>query len=245
MVWWNFIARCLLAAEVILGSDLLAQAPGTPPPAPAQLVIIFESEPAEFKALTLNKAPFASLQVPLDAATIWPVAAGKQELVVSAAGAEDKKLALAMNPKQVALLMLGQKPNPDPAKKAEHPKIISAEVLPLDLPEPDKQGRVFVYLPPGGKTLQATEQRGKANPKTVELKAGRVTSIGVGSVAVMVGDQQVVAATPGNPGLYVFVIFPGADGKLRSVPFHFLVEEPEKPNDPKDNRTSAPRPADF
>lgn len=238
--------RSLILLAWILSKDamILAQTPATSP-APAQLVMVFESEPAEFKALTLNKAPFASLQVPMDAATIWPVSGGKQELVVSANGAEDKKLALVLNPKQVALLMLGLKPNPDPAKRSEHPKTISAEVIPLDLPSPDTQGRVFAFVPPWGKTLQASELRGKANPKPLELKAGRMTSIGVGAVLVMVGDQQVVAATPGNPGLYVFVIFPGADGKLRSVPFNFLVEEPEKSRDPKDSRTSAPRPADF
>jgi hypothetical protein len=228
--------RFFLSFCLVLGCgdspDGRAQVPFAPP-ASAQLVLLFENEPAEFKGLTLNKAPFASLEVPMDAATIWPVPAGKQELAVSAPGAEDKKLPLILNPKQVALLVLGLKPNPDPAKQPELPKIISAEVLPLDLPAPDKQGRVFVFIPPNGKTLQASEMRGKANPKAIELKAGRVTSLGVGSVAVMVGEQQVVAADPGNPGLYVFVILAGKDGKLRSVPFNFLVEEPEAPASPK------------
>jgi hypothetical protein len=181
----------------------------------------------------------------MDAATIWPVGGGKQELVISAAGAEDKKMALTLNPKQVALLILGLKPNPDPAKKAQFAKVISAELSPVDLPAPDSKGRVFVYVPPTGKSLQGSELRGKANPKPVAFPLGKVTALGVGEVAVMVDGQQIVAASPGNPGLYVFVAFPGADGKLRSVPFNFLVEEPEKPTDPKENRSSSPRPADF
>lgn len=210
-----------------------AQVPGTPPPTPAQLVMIFESEPSEFKGLTLNKAPFASLQVPMDAATVWPVPAGKKELGITAPGAEDVKLAVALNPKEVALLMLGLRPNEDPVKAGQYPKKISAELLSLNLPEPDQKGRVFVYVPPKGGKLQGMEMRGKANPKPVELPSGKLTSLGVGEVALTVGGDQVVYANPGNPGLYVFVVFPGPDGKVRSVPFTFLVEEPEQPKDSK------------
>lgn len=241
---FRFAAPVLLLATVLTDRGI-AQAPGTPPPVPAQLVMIFENEPSEFKSLTLNKAPFASLQVPMDAATVWPVGGGKQELIVSAAGAEDRKLSLTLNPREVGLLMLGLKPNPDPVKKQEFPKIISAQLIPMDLPAPDPKGRVFVYIPPSGKNLQATELRGKANPKPISLPAGKVTALGIGEVAVMADGQQIVSASPGNPGLYVFVVFPGPDGKLRSVPFNFLVEEPEQSKDPKEKQSSAPRPADF
>lgn len=240
--------KLFLGAVVLLAffaGEVRAQVSGTPPPAPAQLVMIFENEPSEFKGLTLNKAPFASLEVPMDAATVWPVAGGKQELVISAEGAEDKKMALVLNPRQVALLILGLKPNPDPAKKTQFPKAVSAELSLMDLPVPDNKGRLIVYVPPGGKSLQGSELRGKANPKPISFPVGKVTPVGEGEVAVMAEGQQIAFASPGNPGLYVFVVFPGSDGKLRSVPFTFLVEEPQKPRDPKDNRTSAPLPADF
>lgn len=222
-----------------------AQVSGSPPPAPAQLVMIFESEPSQFKGLTLNKVPFASLEVPMDAATIWPISPGKQELVVSAPGAEDRKLTLAPNPRQVVLLMLGLRPNPDSVKKKEHPKIISAEPLPLDLPLPDSKTRIFVYIPPAGRSLQASEFRDKKKPKPLELPAGKMTALEGGDLTVMAEGEPIVLAGTKNPGVYVFVVFPGPGGKLRSIPLQFAAEEPKKPGDPQDNRNSAPLPADF
>jgi len=81
----------LLVPLVFMGSKLLAQVPPVAAE-PAQVVLIFKSEPKEFKSIMLDKKPFASLEVGMEHSTTWPVLGGKHELALTAPAAEEKKI---------------------------------------------------------------------------------------------------------------------------------------------------------
>ncbi|NBQ56294.1 MAG: hypothetical protein EBU36_06580 [Verrucomicrobia bacterium] len=215
-----------LAVLLSVGSMVSGQVP--PPAIPAQVVMIFKVEPKEFKSLTLDKKPFASLEVAMEYSTMWPVPPGKHELAVAAPGAEEKKLDFTVNTKDVGLLFVDLVPNPDSAKAAQNPKAISMVWLPIDLPEPDqKSAKVFVYLTPEMKPTSGELLHGNTNPTTVNLTPGKLNPLGEGKTGLSVGGDLLYLVNPGAPGIYVGVILPLNDGKLRSVPFSFELAEPE------------------
>jgi hypothetical protein len=212
---------------VFVGSKLLAQVPPAPV-FPAQVVVIFNVEPKEFKSITLDKKPFASLEVGMEFSTTWPVSAGKHELGVMASGADEKKLNFSVNSKDVGLLFVDLRPNPDATKVAQFPKVIIATWLPMDLPEPDqKVAEVYAYLTTEMKPLVGDLFHGNTAGTKIDLAPGKFNSLGEGKTGLSVGQQQLAFFNPGSSGLYVSVIFPAKDGKLRSVPFSFEVIEPE------------------
>ena len=218
-------ATCLVVLLGV-GSMVLGQVP--PPAIPAQVVMIFKVEPKEFKSLTLDKRPFASLEVGMEFSSTWPVPSGKHELGVTAPGAEERKLDFSVNSKEVGLLFVDLGTNPDASKSAQFPKAISLTWLPLSLPEPDKKmARVYAYLTTETKSMTADLLHGNNPASKVDLVSGKLNPLGEGKTGVSVGGEQLVFVNPGAPGLYVSILFPGKDGKLRSVPFSFEVEEPE------------------
>ena len=231
----------LIVEVVFAGSKLLAQVPPAPP-APAQVVIIFKSEPKEFKSIMLDKKPFASLEVGMEYSTMWPVAPGKHELAVAAPGAEEKKLDFTVNTKDVGLLFVDLVPNPDSAKAAQNPKAVSMVWLPMSLPEPDKKAaKVYAYLAAEMKNMTGDLLHGNTAATKVDLVSGKLNSLGEGKTGLSIGEEQLVFVNPGGPGLYVSVIFPAKDGKLRSVPFSLETGEPEP--EPKEKPKGPP--ADY
>jgi hypothetical protein len=219
-------ACSLLVGLLLLASGTMAQVP--PPAVPAQMVMIFQVEPKEFKSITLDKKPFASLEVGMEYSTLWPVPPGKHELAVAAPGAEEKKLDFTVNPKDVGVLFVDLVPNPDSAKAAQNPKAVSLRWLPMSLPEPDKKAaKVYAYLASEAKAVSGDLFHGNTAPTQVSLVPGKLNPLGEGKTGLSSGADQLYFVNPGAPGLYVGVIFPGKDGKLRSVPFSFEVTEPE------------------
>lgn len=227
--------RFSILKSVILTTAFLAAPAGvfsqTAPAAaaPAQVVLIFKSDPAEFGSMTLDNAPFAAPGLSKDFGSVWPVTGGKHELIIPAAGAEDKKFQLETQSGGVTLLMLGLTKNPDTAQAAKFPKVVTATSLPLALKIPQKKAEVFAYLPPGSATVKGELIHGNSNSVTLLLPEGKLTSLGEGQTGFSVGGQPVVFVNPGNPGAYVFVLLPDGPSKLRSVPFSFTITEPEDP----------------
>lgn len=218
----------LVVGMVFMSSKVVGQVPPAPP-VPAQVVLIFKSEPKEFKSITLDKKPFATLEVGMEHSTIWPVSGGKHELVVTAPAAEEKKIEFPVNPKDVGLLFVDIGANLDSAKAAQFPKVISLSWLPINLPELDKKAsKVYAYLPVEIKEIRGNLFHGNAEPTKTALVPGKLTPLGEGKTGFKVGEELLLSFNPGAPGLYVSVIFPGKGGKLRSVPFAFelLEEEP-------------------
>lgn len=229
-----------LTVFLCVGSVVSAQVP--PPPAPAQVVMIFKSDPKEFKSIMLDKKPFASLEVGMEYSTTWPVPAGKHELGVTAPGAEEKKLDFSVNSKEAGLLLVDLGANPDSSKAAQFPKAISLVWLPIDLPEPDqKSAKVFVYLTPEMKATSGELLHGNTNPTTVNLTPGKLNPLGEGKTGLSIGGDLLYLVNPGAPGIYVGVILPLNDGKLRSVPFSFELAEPE----PEQKEKPKGPPADY
>jgi hypothetical protein len=229
-----------LAVLLSVGSMVSGQVP--PPAIPAQVVMIFKVEPKEFKSLTLDKKPFASLEVAMEYSTMWPVPPGKHELAVAAPGAEEKKLDFTVNTKDVGLLFVDLVPNPDSAKAAQNPKAVSMVWLPMSLPEPDKKAaKVYAYLAAEMKNMTGDLLHGNTAATKVDLVSGKLNSLGEGKTGLSIGEEQLVFVNPGGPGLYVSVIFPAKDGKLRSVPFSLETGEPEP--EPKEKPKGPP--ADY
>ena len=234
----------LVVGMVFMGSKVVGQVPPAPP-VPAQVVMIFKVEPKEFKSLTLDKKPFASLEVEMEFSTTWPVPGGKHELGLTALGAEERKLEFSVNPKDVGLLFVDLRPNPDSAKAAQFPKAIIATWLPMELPEPDqKVAKVYAYLTSEMKPLAGDLLHGNTAATKIDLAPGKLSSLGEGKTGLSVGTEQLVFFNPGSPGLYVSVIFPAKDGKLRSVPFSFEVMEPEEVTKAAEKKPKGP-PADY
>lgn len=230
----------LMLGGIFEGSKLSAQVP--PAAVPAQVVMIFQVEPKDFKSITMDKKPFASLEVGMEHSTIWPVPAGKHELVVAAPGAGEKKLDFTVNPKDVGLLFLDLVPNPDSAKAVQNPKAVALTWLRMNLPEPDKKvAKVYAYLTSGMKPMNGDLLHGNTAATKVDLLPEKLNPLGEGKTGLSVGEEQLLFLNPGAPGLYVGVIFPGKDGKLRSVPFSFEVVEPEP--EPKEKPKGTP--ADY
>jgi len=233
-----------LVGVIFVGSKLLAQVPPAPP-VPAQMVMIFKSDPKEFKSITLDQKPFGSLEVGMEYSTTWPVPAGKHVLAVGASGATEKKLEFVVNPKEVGLLFVDLGVNPDAGKAAQFPKAISLIWLPMNLPEPDKRvAKMYAYLPAEMKGIRGNLFHGNTAPIPTDLAPGKLNPLGEGKTGFSVGEEQLLFINPGAPGLYVSVIFSGKNGKLRSVPFSFEVEEPEPVVKPSENKTKGP-PADY
>lgn len=211
-----------------------------PPPAqPAQLVLVFRKDPKEFKSLMLDKKPFASLEISMEYASIWPFPAGKHELLVAAAGAEDTKIELIANPKEIMLLILDLGSTADAAKKDKSPKTVLLQQSPLPLPEIDNQARVFAYVPPGEKAISGEVTHGDVAGGKVEMAPGKLTPLGLGKTMVSADGKTILLQKPGGPGNYVSVLLsePGAD--VRAVSFCFEVLEQEgAPSEEK--KTSAP-----
>ena len=234
----------LIVGMVFMSSKVVGQVPPAPP-VPAQVVIIFKVEPKEFKSLTLDKKPFATLEVGMEYSTTWPVAGGKHELGLTAPGAEERKLEFSANPKDVGLLFVDLRPNPDSAKAAQFPKAISLSWLPINLPESDKKAsKVYAYLPVEMKEIRGNLFHGNAEPTKTELVPGKLTPLGEGKTGFKVGEDLLLSFNPGAPGLYVSVIFSGKDGKLRSVPFAFELLEQEPVLKPGETKPKGP-PEDF
>jgi len=226
----------VLVPLVFIGSKLLAQVPPVAPD-PAQVVLIFKSEPKEFKSIMLDKKPFASLEVGMEHSTTWPVSGGKHELVLTAPGADDKRIEFSVNPKDVGFMFVDIGANPDSAKAAQFPKAISLSWLPINLPEPDKKAsKVYAYLSVEMKEIRGNLYHGNAEPTKTDLVPGKLTPLGEGKTGFKVGEELLFSFNPGAPGLYVSVIFLGKDGKLRSVPFSIELLEKEpvlKPGESK------------
>ena len=234
----------LLVGLVFAGSKLQAQVPPVAPN-PAQVVLIFKSEPKEFKSIMLDKKPFASLEVGMEYSTTWPVAGGKHELALTAPAAEEKKIEFSVNPKEVGLLFVDLGPNPDSSKAAQFPKAISLIWIPMNLPEPDKKApKVYAYLPVEMKGISGDLFHGNAEPTKTDLLPGKLTPLGQGKTGFKVGQELLFSFNPGAPGLYVGVIFPAKDGKLRSVPFSFEIFEPEPVANPGENKPKG-QPEDY
>ena len=233
-----------LVALVFVGSKLLAQVPPVAPD-PAQVVLIFKSEPKEFKSIMLDKKPFASLEVGMEHSTTWPVSGGKHELVLTAPAAEDKKIAFSVNPKDVGFLFVDIGANPDSAKVAQFPKAIFLSWLLMNLPEPDKKAsKVYAYLPVGMTEIRGDLFHGNGEPTKTDLVPGKLTPLGEGKTGFKVGQEQLLFFNPGAPGLYVGVIFSGKDGKLRSVPFSIELLEQEPVLKPGEAKPKGP-PEDY
>ena len=234
----------LFVGMVFLSPKVVGQVPPAPP-VPAQVVMIFKSEPKEFKSIMLDKKPFASLEVGMEYSTTWPVSGGKHELVLTAPGAEDKKIEFSVNPKDVGFLFVDIGANPDSTKAAQFPKAISLSWLPINLPEPDKKAsKVYAYLPVEMKGIRGDLFHGNAEPTKTDLVPGKLTPLGEGKTGFKVGQEQVLFFNPGAPGLYVGVIFSGKDGKLRSVPFSIELLEQEPVLNPGETKPKGP-PEDY
>lgn len=234
----------LLVGLVFVGFNLQAQVPPVAPD-PAQVVLIFKSEPKEFKSIMLDKKPFASLEVGMEHSTTWPVAGGKHELVLTAPAAEEKKIDFSVNPKEVGLLFVDLGPNPDSAKAAQFPKAITLLWIPVNLPEPDKKApKVYAYLPVEMKGISGDLFHGNAEPSKTDLLPGKLTPLGEGKTGFKVGQELLLSFNPGAPGLYVGVIFSGKDGKLRSVPFSIELLEQEPVLKPGEAKPKGP-PEDY
>jgi len=222
---------------------LLSAVPGAraqaPVSNPAQVVLIFKSDPKEFGNMTLDKNPFAAPGLSKDFGSVWPVAGGKHELVVPATGAEEKKFPLETQPGGVTLLLLGLGKNPDAAKAAQFPKSVIATSLPLELKIPQKKSEVFAYIPPGGGTVNGELVHGNTDATKIVLPEGKLTSLGEGQTGLSVAGQPVIFASPGNAGAYVFVLLKDEKNKLHSVPFSFTIDEPEDPAKAQDNAGKA------
>ena len=226
----------LVVGMVFMSSKVVGQVPPVAPD-PAQVVLIFKSEPKEFKSIMLDKKPFGSLEVGMEHSTTWPVAGGKHELVLTAPGADDKRIEFSVNPKDVGFLFVDIGANPDSAKVAQFPKAISLIWLPMNLPQPDKKSsKVYAYLPVEMKGISGDLFHGNTEPTKTDLLPGKLTPLGQGKTGFKVGQELLLSFNPGAPGLYVGVIFSGKDGKLRSVPFsiELLEQEPVlKPGESK------------
>jgi hypothetical protein len=234
----------LLVPLVFMGSKLMAQVPPVAPD-PAQVVLIFKSEPKEFKSIMLDKKPFASLEVGMEHSTTWPVSGGKHQLVLTAPAAEEKKIEFSVNPKDMGLLFVDIGANPDSAKVAQFPKAISLSWLPMNLPEPDKKSsKVYAYLPIEMKGIRGDLFHGSAEPTKTDLVPGKLTPLGEGKTGFKVGQELLLSLNPGAPGLYVGVIFLGKDGKLRSVPFSIELLEQEPVLKPGETKPKGP-PEDY
>ena len=235
------ILPALLAATFAAPWQAFAQQPVPPPagPAPAQVVLIFKSDPAEFGPMTLGGVPFAAPGLSMDFGSVWPVAGGKNELVVSAPGAEERKFVLETQAGGLTLLLLGLAKNPDSTKSAQFPKAVTASSVPLSLKVPQKTAEVFAFVPPRGAPLTGELVHGNAAAMKIALPAGKLTSLGEGQTGLTVAGQPVVFVDPGNPGAYVFVLLTDEKNKLRSVPFSFTVTEPEDPAKAKENAAQA------
>lgn len=178
----------------------------------------------------------------MEFSTTWPIPPGKHELVVAAPGAEDKRLEFSVNPKDVGLLFLDLGPNPESAKAPQFPKVISLVWLPMSLPELDqKAAQVYAYLTQETKAFRGDLVHGNTDSTSVNLMPGKLNPLGEGKTGLSVGEEQLVFVNPGGPGLFVNVIFPGKEGKLRSVPFAFEVMEPE----PAQTEKPKGQPADY
>jgi hypothetical protein len=200
-------------------------------PAPSSLVVVFRCDSSKFSSFLLDGRPIAANQVPMEYPSVWPVAPGKHELLLSANGAEDARAALEIAPHNPTLLILDLVPNKDASKAARFPNQItlSARPIALEFPKSDtKSVNVYAYLLEG-QPLKAKVDFGRSEPKIVELPAKTLVSLGQGSLAVSVGKQSVFGANPGNPGVYVFALLPLPDGKIRALPFEFVVKQPEPP----------------
>lgn len=234
----------LLVGLVFVGSKLQAQIPPVAAE-PAQVVLIFKSEPKEFKSIMLDKKPFASLEVGMEHSTTWPVSGGKHELALTAPAAEEKKIEFSVNSKDAGLLFVDIGANPDSAKVAQFPKAISLSWLPMNLPEPDKKAsKVYAYLPVEMKGISGDLFHGNAEPTKTDLLPGKLTPLGQGKTGFKVGQEQLLFFNPGAPGLYVGVIFSGKDGKLRSVPFSIELLEQEPVLKPGETKPKGP-PEDY
>ena len=234
----------LLVGLVFAGAKLQAQVPPVASD-PAQVVLIFKSEPKEFKSIMLDKKPFASLEVGMEYSTTWPVSGGKHQLALTAPAAEEKKIEFSVNPKEVGLLFVDIGPNPDLAKAAQFPKAISLSWLPMNLPEPDKKAsKVYAYLPVEMKGISGDLFHGNAEPTKTDLLPGKLTPLGQGKTGFKVGQELLLSFNPGAPGLYVGVIFLGKDGKLRSVPFSIELLEQEPVLKPGETKPKGP-PEDY
>jgi hypothetical protein len=233
-----------LVGVIFVGSNLLAQVPLVAAD-PAQVVVIFKSEPKEFKSITLDKKPFASLEVGMEYSTRWQVSGGKHTLALTAPAAEEKKIEFSVNPKEAGLLLVDLVANPDAVKVVQFPKAISLTWVPMNLPQPDqKVAKVYAFLTSEMKPMIGELLHGNTAATKIDLAPGKLNSLGEGKTGLSVGQQQLVFFNPGSPGLYVSVIFPAKDGKLRSVPFSFEVIEPEPAAKPERNKPKRP-PADY
>jgi hypothetical protein len=115
----------------------------------------------------------------------------------------------------------------------------------MELPEPDqKVAKVYAYLTSEMKSLAGDLLHGNTAATKIDLAPGKLSSLGEGKTGLSVGAEQLVFFNPGSPGLYVSVIFPGKDGKLRSVPFSFEVMEPEEVTKAAEKTPKGP-PADY
>jgi hypothetical protein len=103
---------------------------------------------------------------------------------------------------------------------------------------------VYAYLPVEMKGILGDLFHGNAEPTKTDLVPGKLNPLGEGKTGLSVGEEQLLFVNPGAPGLYVSVIFSGKDGKFRSVPFSFEVEELEPATKPGENKVKGP-PADY
>lgn len=218
-------------SALFLGLPALAQAQQGSADVPASsMVVVFRSDPSKFSALQVDGQPFAANMVPIEYPSVWAVPSGKREISVSAAGAEELRGSVDFPPNKPMLLLPELVPNDDPVKAKSFPQKIrlSASPVDLELPKADaKSAKSYAYLL-GPKPLEIEVSVGRSDTRKIRLEPRKLFLLGEGSVEILAGGVSLGGVNPGNPGAYLFALLPLDDGKIRALPFTYVIEEPER-----------------
>lgn len=219
------IIGTLAAILLCSANQLLAQtnSPASETQNPAQVVLVFLSEPTNFQALEMDGAAFASLSVPADFAGVWPAAPGNRKLTVKAAGAADADFNLQLPAGQTVVLFLGLEKGAGgtPAK-------IKMRALAPRIPRPSAGSKkLYALVAPDSQSIRGKVMRGEDKFTDIELLPGKLELVGEGATVLKVGDQVIISGDPASSGNYVFVLLPDGAKSVRTVAFSEIVSEPE------------------
>jgi len=209
-----------LAVLNVLAVDVHSQASSSEP---AQAVVVFLAEPSEFEALSIDGAPFASLDQTSDFAGIWPVEAiGNKRLVTKIKGSKESGTPVQFVSGKTTLLFLGVTSAPGGGREAE------VRALYPDIPKPEsgKKG-IFVISAPGssgftGKMLKAGENKFA----DVQFPAGKLVPLGADASVLKVAGEVILAGNPQSSGVHVFVLTPQGTNSVKAVGYSLIAPEP-------------------
>jgi hypothetical protein len=217
--------KILTAMLVCSVPHLFAQpiSPDTDKQAPAQVVLVFLSEPTEFQAIEMDGSAFGSLSMPADFAGVWPVSPGNRKLIVKAPEAADAQVSLQLDAGQTALVFLG-------FEKAvgDAPAKIQVKALAPRLPRPSAgTKKIYAFVAPNSQPVRGKLMRGEEKFTDVQLAPGKLELLGEGATVLKVGDQVVISGDPASSGNYVFVLVPDGAKSVRTVAFSEIVPDPQ------------------